>query len=167
MNTPKPPSPQTISNTTEVLELASLLDPRIPTPDKARILAWARQIERHNLERDDMLDATQNFYDHPHPQPISVGDVITGARRLKRDRLDREEDQQREARQTAQEAKGAELIDLTAEALTTRTNHNRTPRLAAAKAALDNCHGRNCAEAIREYNEALKAAKKSPNMRTA
>lgn len=43
-----PPSIESLTRATEVLELASLLDHRVPTPDKARILAWARQIDRYS-----------------------------------------------------------------------------------------------------------------------
>jgi hypothetical protein len=160
--THQPPSAASIAATTEVLELASLLDHRVPTPDKARVLAWAKQIDRHDLERDDMLDATQGFYDQPSMSPISVGDVIAGARRIKRDRLSREEAAEREARQERNDQKAAdEIRAFSAAALTGRTKE--TPRLKAARAALDDCHGRDeCKPAIEEFCAAKQAAAGRP-----
>jgi hypothetical protein len=147
------PSAQSITNATEVLELASLLDHRVPTPDKARVLAWARQVDRHvSLERDDMLDAVQSFYDRPSTQPVSVGDVIETARRIKRDRLDREADQEREDRQQVFGVKAAdEVRDLAASAVMGPVV-NRTPRLIAAENQLQCCTNKHEAqEAIREF----------------
>jgi hypothetical protein len=155
------PSPQAIAAITEVLQLASLLDHRVPTPDKARTLAWAKQIDRHpSISRDDMLDATQAFYDHPHIQPVSVGDVIAGARRIKRDRLDREENTARETRQAELSVKvGDDTQSLLDHVTTGRTNE--THRLTTARQALQACHGREESKAaIREYLTARKEAGK-------
>lgn len=161
MNTP---SAETIQAVTEVLQLASLLDHRIPQPDKGRVLAWSNQVERHQLGREDMLDATQSFYDRHSDQPISVGAVIDGARRIKRDRLDREDEADRERRQDANGSKAAEAIATIADAWpavpapTSATTDAKTARLDAARERLQTCHGRaECREAIREYSEALKA----------
>lgn len=159
MTTP-PPTAQSIAATTEVLELASLLDNRIATPDKARIMAWAKQIDRHQLERDDMLNAVQDFYDRPSPQPINVGDVTAGARRIKRDRLEREEDAQREARQEQLDFKAADETRTLASAITFGPVTNRTPRLESAEQGLHCCTTKADAQAaIREYLAAKDEAK--------
>lgn len=154
------PSARSISATTEVLELASLLDHRIPTPDKARVLAWARQIERNRCERDDLLDAVQVFYDRPSSQPISVGDVIEGSRRIKRDRLDREADEQRERREQIADTKAAGEVEVLAAGMTFGPTVNRTERLVKAENALQCCTTKSEAqEAIREYFAAKREAK--------
>lgn len=157
-----PPSAESIAATTEVLELASLLDHRVPTPDKARVLAWARQIDRNHCDRDDLLDAVQAFYDRPSAQPVSVGDVIDGSRRIKRDRLDRESDDARDQRLKAAETKAAEDIrSLTAGAVMGPVK-NRTPRLQAAELALQCCNGKHeSMAALREYFAAKTEAKKA------
>lgn len=156
------PSAQSIAHTTEVLELASLLDHRIPSPDKARVLAWAKQIDRHQLSRDDLLDATQAFYDQPSPHPVSVGDVIAGARRIKRDRLAREEADEREQRQTLNDRKAADdVLALTASVLEGRVKD--TPRLKAARDALDTCQGKAESQAaIAEFVAARREASGKP-----
>jgi GrpB-like predicted nucleotidyltransferase (UPF0157 family) len=145
-----PSSPQSITGATEVLELASLLDHRVPTPDKARVLAWARQIDRHiALERDDMLDAVQSFYDRPSGNPVSVGDVIETARRIKRDRLEREADDAREHRQHELDVKAADEISA---GVIFGPVKNKTPRLVKAENALQCAVDKREAQAaIREY----------------
>lgn len=157
-----PPSIESLTHATEVLELASLLDHRVPTPDKARILAWARQIDRHStIERDDLLDAVQAYYDKPSAQPVSVGDVIEAARRSKRDRLHREADAERDRRRTQVDAKAAadEVLTLTAAFATGPTP--RTPRLEAAEVALQCVTDRTSAmAALREFSEAKAEARK-------
>jgi hypothetical protein len=146
------PSAQSIGNATEVLELASLLDHRVPTPDKARILAWARQIDRYNLNRDDMLDACQSFYDRPSPQPVSVGDIIETSRRIKRDRLDREADEERDTRRVTVDTKAADEIRSIAAGFIAGPVKSRTDRLAKAEIALQCCNGkRESQSAIRDY----------------
>lgn len=85
-------SPETVAAVAETLKLAALLDDRITPSDKARIAAWAEQIHRHNLSRDDLLDAVQAFYDQPSAQAIGVGDLIKHARTIRRDRLNRDDD---------------------------------------------------------------------------
>lgn len=155
--TDRPPSPAVIDATTEVLELAALLDNRVAAPDKARIMAWSRQVARHSLPRDDMLDAVQAFYDRPGPQPVSVGDVIDGARRIKRDRIDREQDAQRDER-AAQLAIKAETDDIAA-AVHFGQTRRRTPRLDAAERALQTCTNRaEAMAAMREFFAAKREA---------
>jgi hypothetical protein len=141
--------------TAEVLKLAAILDDRAPRADKARIAAWAEQIHRHTLARTDLLDGLQAFYDSPHDRAIGIGDLIHHARYAKRARLDKEEDAERDRRRAEFDAKADDDIrDITAEAITGRIK-NRTPRLEAAEAALQDCHGkRACIDAIREFNAA-------------
>jgi hypothetical protein len=149
------PSAASIAATTEVLELASLLDHRIPRPDKARILAWAKQVDRHRLGRDDLLDAVQAFYDRPSAQPVSVGDVVAGAKRIKRDRLDREDEAQRDTRRAEADTKAAdEVRAISAVVLSGRVTE-------AARDGLATCYGRHGAmAAIREFFAAKTQARK-------
>ncbi|MCV7100058.1 hypothetical protein [Mycobacterium palustre] len=157
------PSPKAIADITEVLQLASLLDHRVPNPDKARIMAWARQIDRHNLERDDMLDAVQAFYDRPSQQPISVGDIIETARRIKRDRLDREADHDREARQQTLDIKAAGDVQAVATSIVMGPVANKTERLIKAETALQCAVDKRTAqEAIREFFAAKREAQGEP-----
>lgn len=137
-----PLSPEIIAATTEVLELAALLDHRLPTPGEARVMAWAKQIARHHLHRDDMLDAVQLFYDKPSSEPISVGDVVEGARKIKRDRTDREDDQKRLERAGDQSLKVAPDLQPLVKDLRLGPVVRRSKKLADARAALKSCHGR-------------------------
>lgn len=156
------PSASAIAATTEVLELASLLDHRVPTPDKARVMAWSRQIDRHGLPRDDMLNAVQEFYDRPSPDPISVGDVIDGARRIKRNRLDREDEHQREQRQLRLDRKAADEVRAITTAVVMGPSP-RTDRIEAAELALQCCTTKTEAQqAICEYFAAKTDARKAP-----
>ncbi len=91
----------------EVLELAAILDDRAPGADRARIAGWAEQIHRHRLEREDLLDGVQTYYDNPSDRAIQIGDLIHHARNVKRARLDKEADRVREERREAQDAKVA------------------------------------------------------------
>jgi hypothetical protein len=85
-------SASTVAAVTKVLTLAALLDDRAPHPDKARIAAWVEQVERHRLDLADLLDGVRDFYDHPRDRPIGVGDLIQHARRVRRARMEREDD---------------------------------------------------------------------------
>lgn len=151
-----------LHNTAETLKLAAILDDRAPRADKARIAAWAEQIHRRKLIRDDLLDGLQAFYDSPSDRPIGIGDLIHHARAAKRTRLEREEDAEREARQERLAAKADDELNLRtvmADAISARIQ-NRTERLAAAELALENCHGkRECSSAIREYCAARSEAR--------
>jgi hypothetical protein len=142
---------------TDVLELAALLDHRLPSPDSQRVRAWVEQTARHLLDPNDMLDAVQAFYDRPSPQPVSVGDVIEGARRINRDRLDREADTERDQR-AAQLAFKAETAEVAAAVEFGRTR-KCTPRLDAAERALQTCVDKATAQdAIREFCTAKREA---------
>lgn len=152
-----------LRSVTEVLQLAAFLDDRAPNADKARIAAWAEQIHRHLLEPNDLLDAVQRYYDRPSDRPIGIGDVISGARAIKRDRLDREEDALRDARRAQNDTKAANEVHLTVMAGgAIGPTKNRTDRLIKAEIALQCATGKNEAQhAIREFLAARKDAKDS------
>lgn len=136
---------------TEALKLAALLDTRAPHPEPARIAAWAEQIHRHRFTHNDLLDSIQAFYDQPSRQPIGIGDLIHHARIIKRDRLERESDEERARRRADVDTKAADLFDGTAEILT-GTPTRTTPRLQAARNALDICYGKTAStKAIQEF----------------
>lgn len=144
----------------EALKLAAVLDDRAPKADPARIVAWGEQIHRHNLERTDLLDGIQAFYDRPSERCIQIGDLIYHARIIKRDRLDREEDAERDARRATHDHKAADEVSLRLVAGTGigPTKH-RTDRLVKAEIALQCANGRTEAQqAIREFLAAKKEA---------
>lgn len=143
-----------LAATTEALKLAAILDDRAPKADKARIVAWAEQIHRHRLTREDLLDGLQNFYDQPNDRAITIGDLVHHARLAKRARVDREEDAERAARETRRDTIAADEVHaVAASVLAGRiAKRERTPRLAAAEAALQTCRGKQeSLAAIREY----------------
>lgn len=147
-------TPETIRAVAEMFKLAAVLDDRIAQADRARIAAWSTQVQRHHLTEGDLLDGLQTFYDSPHDRAIGIGDLIHHARYARRARLDIEEDEERERRRVEQDTKAAdEILAVTAEAIIGRTKD--TPRLIAAREALQTCEGKLAAiEAIREFNAA-------------
>lgn len=151
----------------DALELASLLDDRAPHPSPSRIAAWAEQIQRHNLTRDDLLDAVQMFYDQPHERAIGVSDLVHLGRSIKRDRLDRQPPQpiQPHLDNDTTGTDSAALIDtatLEIGSLRHTERPNTTPRLDSARQALQTCHGATQSrEAIREYLTALRDARRN------
>lgn len=154
-------SPDTVRAVTQVFKLAGILDDRVTHPDKARIAAWSEQVQRHGLAESDLLDGLQAFYDGPSERAIQIGDLIHHARIVRRNRLDKEVDDERDTRRSAVDAKAADdLRALTAEAISGRVND--TPRVKAARAALDDCRGKAESQAaIREYFDAKIAARKA------
>jgi hypothetical protein len=162
MNTTINATPATVRAVSAALQLASLLDDRAPRPDKPRVAAWAEQIERHALTEPDLLDAVQAFYDAPSDHAIAVGELIHHGRRIKRDRLDREADQEREQRQQALDLKAEPdtIHAITAGAFTGPTA-NRTERLVKAETALQCAvDKRSAQEAIAEYLAAKAEARR-------
>jgi hypothetical protein len=107
---------ETLRAVAETLKLAALLDDRVAQPDKARIAAWAEQVQRHNLSREDLLTGLQAFYDGPSDHAITIGDLIHQARHAKRDRTERESDEEREARQARMDARMVQTVAELAEA---------------------------------------------------
>lgn len=146
-------TPETIQAIAQVLKMAAILDDRMGQPDKARIMAWGEQVQRHQLTEPDMLDGLQTYYDGPSERPIGVGDLIHHARNARRVRIDREDASEREARQAELDAtKPApeETAAIAAEFVAGPVQ--RTPRLEAAEAALQSCVDKESARAaIREF----------------
>lgn len=160
------PKPETIALVGEALKIASLLDDRVGQPDKGRILAWSKQLDKYQFERDDLLDGVQAFYETPRERAIGVGDVIHHARIVRRDRLEKEQEAQERKREAESDAKAADDIRIvSATAIMGRVN--KTPRLLAAEEGLQTCNGkRECAAALVEYF-AAKAEAAKPNHRRA
>lgn len=154
-------SPETVRALTKVFQIAGILDDRCSHPDKARIAAWAEQVERHKLAEGDLLDGLQTYYDSPSERAIQVGDLIHFGRQVRRARIDQEADADREARQDDLATKAAdEMRNLMAGAALGKTP--RTPRLAAAEDALQCTTDKRTAQsAIREYFAAKTAARKA------
>lgn len=148
-------SPETIRDTTEALKLAALLDDRVANADPLRIAAWAEQVARNRLTREDLLSGLQDFYDGPSQYPIGIGDLVSHARRHKRDRLEKDTEAEAEARHRRladENGWGPAPVDwrFTAETLEKRIK-NRTNRLAAAEEGLEVCQGPECRLAVIEY----------------
>lgn len=154
-------SPDTVRAVTQVFKLAGILDDRVTHPDKARIAAWSEQVQRHGLAESDLLDGLQAFYDGPSERAIQIGDLIHHARIVRRNRLDKEADRDRDDRRSDADAKAADdMRALSAAFISGRVND--TPRLKAARNALDDCHGKSEAQAaIREYFAAKLEARKA------
>lgn len=152
-------SAETVRAVVKVFELAYLLDDRVTQPDKARMTAWAEQVERHRLSEQDLLDAVQAFYDGPSLHAIQVGDLISHARRIKRDRLEREPDADRDERRELVDEKAANDI----RPFTSLVGGGGVDRAAEsteldqAREALQTCHGKAQSQAaIRSYLDALR-----------
>ena len=143
-----------IDNASEVLQLAALLDHRVPTPEPSRVHAWAQQLARHpRINRDELLDAVQAFYDAPSTEPIGVGDVIGRARQIHNGRVDRDPD--------VVPPRGNQLAAAELTAIAPGPKPADTPDLAAARNALQDARGR--AEvmlAIHAYTRALRTARR-------
>jgi hypothetical protein len=148
--------------TAEVLKLAAILDDRAPAGDKARIAAWGEKIHQHRLERNDLLDGLQAFYDSPSERAIQIGDLIHHARIVRRDRNEREADAERERRAGQHDIKAEDEIRGIAAGIVMGPTPTRTPRLEAAELALHCCSDKREAQAaIREYFAAKSEAKKT------
>lgn len=149
-----------IRDIAEVLKLAAIIDDRAPRADKARIAGWAEQIHRHKLERTDLLDGLQLYYDSPSERPIQIGDLIHHAKAARRARLERMDDEERRRREDLADEKAADDIrGLSAAFIAGRVDE--TPRLKAAREALETCQGKTeSLAAMREFGAAKLAAKK-------
>jgi hypothetical protein len=147
---------------TEVLKLAAVLDDRAPSADKPRIAAWAEQVHRHKLAREDLLDGLQAFYDSPSDRAIQIGDLVYRARIAKRDRLDKEADEQRDDRQQLFDTKAAAENHVLARDFDFSPNVQRNPRLIAAENSLRCAVDKHSAvEAMREFFAAKHEARKA------
>jgi hypothetical protein len=154
--------PHTIRAVAEALQLAALLDDRVGHTDDARIAAWGEQIQRHRLERGDLLNGVQAFYDSPSERAIQVGDLIHHARRERRDRNDREAEAERERRAELLSVKAADDIHALTSGAVMGPVTNRTERLIKAENALQCAVDKRTAqEAVREYFAAKTEARKA------
>jgi hypothetical protein len=146
----------------EVLKLAAILDDRAPHADKPRIAAWAEQIHRHTLGREDLLNGLQAYYDGPSERAIQIGDLIHHSRRQRRDRNEREAEAALEQRAARNDIKAAEDIRTLA-AGAVMGPVPKTERLIKAETALQCAVDKRTAqEAIREYFAAKTEARKAP-----
>ena len=149
-----------LANVAECLKLAAILDDRAPKADKARIVAWAEQIHRHKLTRDDLLNGLQAYYDGPSERAIQIGDLIHHARLARKTRCDKEDADTRELREQRYDQRAADDMQaLSAAFIAGRVKD--TPRLKAAREALDTCEGKDASiAAIREFAAAKLEAKR-------
>ena len=145
----------------EVFKFAAILDDRVGQPDKARIAAWAEQIHRHKLERNDLLDGLQAFYDSPSERAIQVGDVIQHAKAARRKRREQQREAELKAIEEAGNSKAADDTRAFAAGITFG-KVPRTKRLEAAETALQ-CptNADEAKAAIREFLSAKAEAKRT------
>jgi hypothetical protein len=120
----------------EALKLAAILDDRAPAADKPRVIAWAEKLHDHQLVRCDVLDGLQAFYDSPSERAIQIGDLVHHARQVRRDRNEREEQAELDARREFVDTKAADEVHGIAAGFVAGPVKNKTPRLIAAEAAL-------------------------------
>lgn len=126
------------NDTVDILALVSAADRR--TIGATDVDVWFGVIGE--LGRDECAQAVR---DHLRQDPdvwMQPGHVYKRARAIRRDLLEREPEERRSARQTAQEAKAAEDVRELAVGLSTRhmgmKPQRPTPEYKAAKAELDN-----------------------------
>lgn len=159
-------TPQTIRAVGEAMQLAALLDDRLGHTDDARVAAWAEQIQRHQLERDDLLNGIQAFYDSPSERAIQVGDLIHHARQVRRDRNEREAETERERRAALCDTKAADEVHAIAAGAVMGRVANKTERLIRAENQLQTCTNKaEAIDAIREYFAAKREAREGPRPR--
>jgi hypothetical protein len=74
-------------------------DPWFPNPSEAIIEAWAEQIEVHRLDLPDLLAGVTLLYsEHGSGFRPLPKDLIDSARRIRRDRMEREVDEEADFR---------------------------------------------------------------------
>ncbi|QFG04896.1 hypothetical protein SEA_NITZEL_70 [Mycobacterium phage Nitzel] len=153
-------TPETVQAVAQVLKMAKILDDRMGQPDKARIAAWAEQVQRHRLVEGDLLDGLQAFYDGPSSHPIGVGDLIHHAKSARVVRIGKEERADREARQALLDEKAdPDEPRAIVAAFVPGPVPNKTTRMEAAEQALQECFGKKASiVAIREFFEAKSEA---------
>lgn len=155
-------TPETVAAVAEVFKLAAFLDDRIAQPDKARLAAWAEQVQRHKLTESDLLDGVQAFYDTPSERAMQVGDLIHHARAVRRERREREREADLAAAEKVVDKKAADDMTGIATDFTLGPALNRTPRLNAAQTALQCAVDRETAvAAMREFSAAKAEARKA------
>ncbi|QWY84574.1 hypothetical protein PP496_gp65 [Gordonia phage Yeet412] len=87
------PSEMAIRAAGTALARAEIFDDRV-TADTARIQAWAEAMEPHGLDQADAIAAVTAHYSAPGATTVRVGDVITAARKIRRERAEREKGEQ-------------------------------------------------------------------------
>lgn len=155
-------TPQTTRAAAQVLRMAKTLDDRMGQPDKARIAAWADQVQRHKLTEPDLMDGLQAYYDGPSTHAIGIGDLIAHAKTARTNRIAKENRAEREARQTQLDATKPAPDDTQAIATAFVAGPvEKTDRLTAAEDALQTCVDKASAQAaIREFFAAKLDARK-------
>jgi hypothetical protein len=135
-----------------VYQRCNHFDPYLPplSPDLAR--AWGALFEKHRHSEADLLAGVETVYDeHGSGYRPLPADIIAATRRIRQDRYDRSDIHQRGAHEAICDAKGADTLKGIATGVITGPTAS-TPRLEAAKEALQTCHGRReSMAAIREY----------------
>lgn len=156
-------TPETVQAVAQVLKMAKILDDRMGQPDKSRIVAWADQVQRHQLAEPDLMDGLQAFYDGPSDRPIGIGDLIHHSRSARTIRIGKEDRTEREARQAELDAvKPAPEDTAAVSAAFIPGSVKSTIRLEAADQALQECYGKQASlAAIAEFFAAKAEARKA------
>ncbi|MCR8897280.1 hypothetical protein NWF34_10000 [Gordonia sp. GONU] len=87
------PSETAIRAAGTALARAEIFDDRV-TADRPRITAWAEAMDPHGIDQVDAIAAVTAHYSAPGAQTIRVGDVIAAARKIRRERAEREKGEQ-------------------------------------------------------------------------
>jgi hypothetical protein len=152
-------TPETIRAVADVLKYAAFLDDRIGHADQGRIAAWAEQVQRHELRRDDLMAGVCGFYDSGRSYPCGVGDLIEHASIARRDRNSRAG---HPTPPLAWDEEAVAEVKSVAMSFEPGPVKNPTNRLEAAENGLHTCFGRmESMAAIREYFAAKREAKKA------
>lgn len=113
------PSRYYVNAAAQVLTMCASYDPWFPKPPEqdagpsSVVYAWAGQFERHKLTRQDLLAGVSLAYDANGSgfKPLPA-DIIGFARKVRRERADHEDPDQRAAREAALDAKLGERTAL-------------------------------------------------------
>lgn len=155
----------TVADTLEIMAVIAACHhrtaPRLDDREAALVTAriWTRLFDGQNFTSAELIDAVEKrakvLPDAPEP-----ADVLRVARSTRNENYDRESDEQRQARQNELERKIAPEV----RSITKHVSYGparETPRLTAARAALETCQGKaECQPAIREFVAALAEARK-------
>ncbi|MGC5249630.1 hypothetical protein ACPXB3_22230 [Gordonia sp. DT219] len=87
--TDQPPPEWAIKAVAAALSRAEIYDDRV-TSDRARIIAWAESFTRYGIEQADAIAGVVAHYDQPGAQTPKPGDIIELARKVRRERAERE-----------------------------------------------------------------------------
>ena len=89
MTTTAPPPAWAIQAAGAALARAEIFDDRM-TADRARTLVWAEAFTTYGIEQADAMAAVTAHYQQPNPNTPKPGDVIELARKIRRERAERE-----------------------------------------------------------------------------